>query len=208
MSTSAQLTFVTSSRPEIKSQQTNKSIDYFPYLNNQFLMIAASLNGGNVLQYLITTIKKVNQQFADVTVSESKIWDKIIELGMQFLNHENDQNKKDKTLKIKPILFGERHQPDVLGSIDNISLNVDFGELIVSFCEGLIDNIFEMMSVELMVKSGIETLIGTGSALIKNAILQKILDQKLNDKIQVIFTDGNDAHIGVAMLVNEHFNKI
>lgn len=207
MSTSAQLTFITS-KPEIKSQQTNKSIDYFPYLNNQFLMVAASLNGGNVLQYLITTIKKINQQFADVTVSESKIWEKIIELGIKCLNHEKHQNKKDKTLKIKPTLFGERHEPDVFGSINHISLDVDLGQLIVSFCEGLIENIFQMMSVELMVESGIETLIGTGSALIKNPILQQILDKKLNHKIQVIFTDGNDSHIGVAMLVNDKFNKM
>jgi len=186
--------------PTKKSESENKSIDYFPYFEDRYLSVAASLNGGNVLHAFVRTMKNITEQITDVEVSEEKIWEKLMKCNVSKKNEDQSNNNEDRInnnehkLQVKPTLFGERHNTDLKASIVNISESLELSQIIRAICEGLIENIFEMMSMKYLFEAGIQELIGTGSALLRNAILKDLLETKLN--IPVIYIDGNDADVG------------
>ena len=184
--------------PTKKSQTQNKSIDYFPYLEDKYLSVAASLNGGNVLQLLIASVKNTIKSITDIEVSDNQIWNTI------FKSHQNDlAHINMREIIVKPTLFGERHNPGLKGSIVNISNSFELIELMEAFCKGLIDNIFEMMTIEYLESMGVKQVIGTGSALLKNPILRDALEKKLN--IPVIYIDGNDADVGAVWVAYHYY---
>jgi sedoheptulokinase len=189
--------------PTKKSESENKSIDYFPYFENRYLSVAASLNGGNVLQSFVKTLKSITQQISGVNVSEEKIWDKLLQ-SSENMNSQQKDNDNNKVI-VKPTLFGERHDTNLKASIINISDSLELNEIFGAICSGLIDNIFEMMSIAFLEKAGIQRLIGTGSALLRNPILKDVLERKLN--IPVIYIDGNDADVGSAWVAFAYYSK-
>lgn len=67
--------------------------DYFPYFDARYLAVAASLNGGNVLASMVRGIQKVVSEIADVTVSEEKIWERL----MQLAGEQERDGKKEHT---------------------------------------------------------------------------------------------------------------
>ena len=79
------------------------------------MAVAASLNGGNCLAALV---KMVQEWVVDLglSINQSKIWEKTIKLG-QSVSYD------EKLMKIQPTLFGERHNPELKGSICEIMAN-------------------------------------------------------------------------------------
>lgn len=65
ISTSAQITFVVENY-QPPDKPANTSIEYFPYFKNQYIAIAASLNGGNTLA---TFVKMLQQWTMDLGFS-------------------------------------------------------------------------------------------------------------------------------------------
>ena len=189
--------------PMKKSETQNKSIDYFPYFDDRFLSVAASLNGGNVLQSVITSVKNTIKTISDTEVSDNHIWDKVFKSYENIRIQNKTQNKSE--IKVKPTLFGERHNTSLKGSIVNISNSLDLIDLMEAFCKGLIDNILEMMTIEYLKSAGVQRVIGTGSALLKNPILRESLEKKLN--IPVIYIDGNDADVGAVWVAYNYYCK-
>ncbi|CAG2104277.1 unnamed protein product, partial [Medioppia subpectinata] len=59
---------------------SNSSIDYFPYFDDSYLSVAASLNGGNVLQHLVQFVRNTIKDMADIELSDEQIWAKIFQL--------------------------------------------------------------------------------------------------------------------------------
>lgn len=57
ISTSAQLTYVDPTYNPINKTQSN-CIEYFPYFNDQYLAVAASLNGGNTLAAFVKALQQ------------------------------------------------------------------------------------------------------------------------------------------------------
>ena len=79
------------------------------------MAVAASLNGGNCLAAFV---KMVQEWVVDLglSINQSKIWEKTIKLG-QSVPYD------DKLMTIQPTLFGERHNPELKGSICEIMTN-------------------------------------------------------------------------------------
>lgn len=57
ISTSAQITFVDENYKPA-DRPTTSSIEYFPYFNNKFLAVGASLNGGNALATFVKMLQQ------------------------------------------------------------------------------------------------------------------------------------------------------
>ena len=79
------------------------------------MAVAASLNGGNCLAAFV---KMIQDWVVDLglSINQSKIWEKTIKLG-QSVPYD------DKLMTIQPTLFGERHKPELKGSIGEIMTN-------------------------------------------------------------------------------------
>lgn len=63
ISTSAQITFVVDDFKPKPGPPEDSPVEYFPYFKNQFIAVAASLNGGNSLA---TFVKMIQQWTVDL----------------------------------------------------------------------------------------------------------------------------------------------
>lgn len=187
ISTSAQLAFVVKSI----SYQGYNTIEILPYFNNTYLVVAASLNGGNVLA---TFVKMLQQWMLDFgfSIPQSKVWEKLIPLGLDA------QTTSD--LKIMPLLLGERHAPTAKASVENIDLsNIQLGTVFKSLCESIIQNLHTMMPKDVLKKANIKRIVGNGSGLSRNAVLQRAVEHYYSLPLE--FTSGGDAAKGAAIAV-------
>ncbi|XP_059483457.1 sedoheptulokinase-like [Neocloeon triangulifer] len=191
ISTSAQLGFVMPNdfQPEIKSADEDiSSVQYFPYFDGQYLAVAASLNGGNSLALFV----KILQQWAHelgFSVPQDKVWQRILDLGAA---------NESTTLQINPTLLGERHSPEVRGSASNIDpSNLSLGSVTRSLCQGIISNLLLMMPRDFLVSHGVERILGVGSAMTRNAVLQSEVSKQYELPLEVL--SGGDAALGAGL---------
>lgn len=126
-----------------KSNQTIKSIDFVPFFDeNQFLMIAATLNGGNVLNEFINHLQSIVKVLTKIELRIEDIWDRLIE---SFDSKENYDWQLNRAYRIKPNLFGERFDPNRCCSIEFFHRWPNLLEFVSTLCVGLIKNLIEMM---------------------------------------------------------------
>ncbi|XP_027196167.2 sedoheptulokinase-like [Dermatophagoides pteronyssinus] len=164
-----------------KSQLSIQSYDYYPFKNNEYLLVAPSLNGGNVLQSFMGFIQSTVKCLTNNDLTRAEIWEKLFhQFPTEFSN--NDQSDEENFISIKPTLFGERHD---LNSV--FTVNISGGKqpslfnIINCLCFELIQNVFNMMpnvseTIQNNFKQKIQTkLICTGSVIANNPILQRSL---------------------------------
>ncbi|XP_068246527.1 sedoheptulokinase-like [Palaemon carinicauda] len=164
-------------------------VEYFPFFDDSYLAVAASLNGGNVLATFVRTVQQWSLELG-FQVPQSKIWQRILALG--------EESQSESSLTINPTLFGERHAPDGTATVTNIDLgNVSLGKVTRSLCKGVIANIHSMMPSSMLSENGVTSIIGGGSALMRNKILHKELEDMY--KLPVTLDSHGDAAYGSAL---------
>ena len=165
-----------------------------PYFRSKDLLVAASLNGGNVLSAFVQLISSWQSSLTNSSSSSlDHLWSRLIELGLQ--------SSTSPTLDhFSAALFGERHDPTMSAFVSNIrsmhlsQLN-DIGLVFRSICHWLIENAFEMLGKDAV--STMTSVIGTGSALTRNEVLQKELKEKVHDRVKL--NEHSDAAYGAAL---------
>ncbi|CAK1555611.1 unnamed protein product [Leptosia nina] len=187
ISTSAQLAFVVDGISDVGC----KTVEHLPYFNNTYLLVAASLNGGNVLATFVKMLQQWMLEFG-CPVPQSKLWEKLIALGLEA--------PAATTLKISPLLLGERHSPTARAYVENIDLsNIQLGHVFRSLCDSLIENIHFMMPKEILRDGNIKRIVGNGSGLSRNKVLQRAVEHYYSLPLE--FTCGGDAAKGAAIAV-------
>lgn len=185
ISTSAQLAFVVNNIKDLGCA----TVEHLPYFNNTYLVVAASLNGGNVLATFVKMLQQWMLEFG-FPIPQSKVWDKLIVLGSNA--------PASSTMKITPQLLGERLAPTAKASVENIDLsNIELGQVFRSLCESLIENLHSMMPKEILRNANIRRIVGNGSGLSRNVVLQRAIEQ--NYSLPLEFTSGGDAAKGAAI---------
>ncbi|KAI6214925.1 hypothetical protein M3Y94_00325400 [Aphelenchoides besseyi] len=141
ISTSSQLIFL--SPKLIPSTELPDSLLQTPYFNGKKLVVAASLNGGNVFELLIQKITNFYDELYDQRTerkcSENKIGDIL-----------NEFNSSAQPLRVLPLFYGERHLPYKGAIIDNLSASTTLSDLFGSTAVGIVKNLSEMMSEKYM----------------------------------------------------------
>ncbi|KAG5882947.1 Sedoheptulokinase, partial [Gonioctena quinquepunctata] len=191
ISTSAQLSFVvgnyvpTSGPPEISP------LYHWPYFKNQYVAVAASLNGGNSLATFVKMLQQWIMEFG-FNVPQETIWKIVIGVSSE------DSAKSD--LKIKPTCLGERNNPDLHASVSNIHVgNLGLGNVFRALCRGLLENLHRMMPRDMLHNAKIDRIVGNGSGLARNIVLQMEVQQLY--QLPLVFTTGGDAAKGAALSV-------
>ncbi|XP_041982234.1 sedoheptulokinase-like [Aricia agestis] len=186
ISTSAQLAIVSDSISDLGCN----TIEHLPYFDNKYLVVAASLNGGNVLATFVKMLQQWMLEFG-FHIPQSKVWEKLIALGL---------NASDSNMKISPLLLGERHTPTSKASVENIDLsNIQLASVFKSLCDSLIENLHCMMPKEILQKGKIKRIVGNGSGLSRNVVLQRAVEHYYSLPLE--FTSGGDAARGAAIAV-------
>ncbi|PIO27869.1 hypothetical protein AB205_0149030 [Aquarana catesbeiana] len=128
---------------------------------------------------------------AGLETSDSTIYSKLISAALS--EHET-------RLQISPTLFGERHAPDRVASVSNISpASLSLGHVTRALCQGLIENIHSMLPSQRLKEAGIKRIIGSGSALARNAVLQQELERAFS--FPVFYGKDVDSAVGAAMIM-------
>ncbi|XP_059206938.1 sedoheptulokinase [Centropristis striata] len=191
ISTSAQLTFAMPAdfKPP-DSPQPASSISYFPYFDDSYLAVAASLNGGNVLatfvQMLTSWMKDLGAEMSDLC-----LYEKLIHCAL---------NQETSDLMVSPTILGERHDPLCLGQATNISTtNISLGHVTRALCRGVLDNITSMMPAERLQQAGVSRIVGSGSAIARNEVLRQEVEKAFPQP--VVYGQNADSAVGVAMVL-------
>ena len=121
----------------------------------------------------------------------NKLLEKLLSLGQA--------SPESNTLLISPTILGERHNPSLLASATGISAhNATLGALFRAASEGIVDNVFGMLPPEVLASRGVKRIIGSGSVLSQNPLVQRRLQQVLAGKLEVVQGDESDAAFGAA----------
>ena len=103
-------------------------------------------------------------------------------------------------MKIIPQLLGERHAPIAKASVENIDLsNIQLGHVFRCLCDSLIDNLHNMMPKQILQNANIKRIVGNGSGLSRNAVLQRATEHYYSLPLE--FSSGGDAAKGAAVAV-------
>nr|XP_023027508.1 sedoheptulokinase-like [Leptinotarsa decemlineata] len=189
ISTSAQISFVVENYTPNSGPPEVVPLYYWPYFEKKYVAVAASLNGGNSLATFVKTLQQWTMELG-FNVPQSKIWEKVIALS------SDDSTVSD--LQIKPTCLGERHSPDTSASVSNIHVgNLGLGNVFRALCRGLLENLHSMMPKEILHKAQINRIVGNGSGLSRNKVLQMEVQQLY--QLPLVFTKGGDAAKGAAM---------
>ena len=167
------------------------ALHLLPYFNDCSLIVAAALSGGNVLAFFVKTLKGWLRDLGLEPPSDKYIYERLSVCGI----HEKGAPK----LRINPVLWGERHDPDQKASIkDILPESMSLGNIYNSICFGLLLNIHSMMD-GIFEKYGVKRLVGTGNALLQSKILQGNIQEVFG--VECVICADSDAAVGAAMSV-------
>ena len=203
VSTSSQLCIAINAQEyeNIKSKLPS-SVTINPCIDQKVLLVAASMNGGNVLDKFIETLIEWNEQLGLIETrhesaqqKKDTIWKRLIDLA-----EKNGQSE----LECIPRLFGERHDTDTFASLKNICVgNLKLGKVFTSLCNGLIQNIHDMFPMEILINElGCKRVVATGSGIIKNPIVKKQLEMVFN-QLPIEYKESSDSAFGAALMLRD-----
>ncbi|XP_057272245.1 sedoheptulokinase isoform X2 [Pezoporus wallicus] len=168
----------------------SSAVTYFPYFNGDYLAVAASLNGGNVLATFVDMVAQWAEELG-LQVQESAIYTKIIKAALAQTNSK---------LLIHPTIFGERHVPEQLASVSNIAVSdLSLGHVTRALCRGIIENLCSMLPVKCLMETGVRRVLGSGSALARNEVLRQEVERVF--PFPVVYGKDVDAAMGAAMVM-------
>lgn len=126
-----------------------------------------------------------------VEPTDSCLYEKLITCALK-------QETSD--LKVSPTILGERHAPQRLGQVTNISTsNLSLGHVFRALCRGVLTNISSMMPAERLRQAGVLRIVGSGSALARNQVFRQEVEKVF--PLQVVYGQNADSAAGVAMVV-------
>ncbi|XP_021271195.1 sedoheptulokinase isoform X1 [Numida meleagris] len=191
ISTSAQLTVsMPSGFQPPETPDPSSAVTYFPYFDGDYLAVAASLNGGNVLAAFVDMVARWTEELG-FQVQESAIYAKIIKAALA---------QDDSSLSVRPTIFGERHVPEQLASVTSIAASeLSLGHVTRAVCRGIIENLCSMLPVQRLMESGVRRILGSGSALARNEVLRQEVERIF--PFPVVYGKDVDAAVGAAMVM-------
>ena len=151
------------------------------------------LTGGNVFAVYV---KMLTSWMKDLGVNDSL--PSTDEIYQRILNFA--EKKGSTSLKVVPTFWGERHIPDQRGHMTNVTPeNISLGDIGVALSRGLVENVQKMMSREFLQLHGVQRIVGTGSALMRNQVIQKQVEQVFG--LPLVLRENVDASTGAALAV-------
>lgn len=153
------------------------TLDTRPFPGGGYILVGASLCGGQAFVLLKDFFSQVFQLFTGEVLSESNVYNVMTKVPYK-------KNADD--LPVVETLFdGTRFAPWKRGSIDNISLtNFTPSNLIISFLKGICRELYDFYhDLPEEIKHNKNLIIGSGNALKKNPLLCKTFEEQFNSNV-------------------------
>ena len=158
----------------------NDILDTRPFPGGGYILVGASLCGGNSF--------KILKDFFESTLI---LFSKTSQEREVFYSYANSLDLKsfdnDKLLQVETLFEGTRRNPNLRGSIKNISIsNFTPQNLIFGFFNGVSNELqYYFESVPESIKNKKTKLIGSGNAIRKNSLLCRVLEKNFGYKILI-----------------------
>ena len=132
--------------PDTPHLSIPQSVQEVPYFNSAHLLVAAALGGGNTVSLFVTTLqswlKELGIGSESVGLNFQEMYAKVMESSVE---------KLETTLQVDPRVWGERHAPEVRGSVENVRPdNVSLGDVGSAVVRGIVENLHTMISPRLL----------------------------------------------------------
>ncbi|XP_063152070.1 sedoheptulokinase [Candoia aspera] len=191
ISTSAQLTvFMPPEFQPVESPDPTSPLVYFPYFGNQYLVLAASLNGGNVMATFVNMVVGWMAELG-LEVSESDLYRPMIQAAL---------TQADTHLDICPTIFGERHGPTASASVTGITASeLSLGHVVRALCRGVVRNLHSMLPSESLKEAGAKQIVASGGGLCRNEVMRLEVEKAF--ALPVVYGKVADAAMGVAAVM-------
>ncbi|KAH3885353.1 sedoheptulokinase-like isoform X2 [Dreissena polymorpha] len=179
-------------------QDVPAPVSYFPYFDNGYLAVAASLNGGNILKAFVRMLQQWVGTLG-LTIHEESIWLKLTEIA----SYPEIAEEFSRPV-IHPFLYGERYNPNLTASIsgmreENSTLECIFHAL----CNGLVANLHQMMPLSLLIESGVERVVLTGSVISRQPHVMTCV-KRTYSPLPVMLEIGAEASYGAALVAAKY----
>jgi len=159
---------------------TNDRLDIRPFPGGGYIIVGASLCGGNSF--------KILKDFFENTLN---LFCKTDGYQENFYSYANSLNILDfddnKLLQVETLFEGNRMNPDLRGSIKNISTNNFTPQnLIYGFFNGVSNELlYYFKNLPKNIQNKKTSLIGSGNAIRKNNLLCRILEKNFGYKVSI-----------------------
>lgn len=119
-----------------------------PFFNDRNILVAASLNGGNVLSKFVDLLQRWSTEMG---MEQVPVKDDLFRLLIEKAGEFEAQCSGMCALSVTPTLLGERHTPTMRGSVEGIGPDVpSLGQVFSATCAGLVVNLLAMMPRDLL----------------------------------------------------------
>ncbi len=120
-----------------KSKPGTPAMELRPFFDGKLLAVVAPLCGGQAFAWLVKSLALWMSELGVEAPSEAELYKRLDALAMQA---------KGPALKVCPSFLGERHAPELRGSIGGMGLEpFSVGCLAASLSEGILQNMRSMM---------------------------------------------------------------
>lgn len=148
-----------------------------PYFAGKHLVVAAALTGGNAMAHFVEQLQNWCSELGISTPSKDSIYQSLFASARKI---------ESSSLHVVPLLWGERHLPSGRGAVSDLNTsNSSLGDITHAVCRGIVTNIKEMMPAEVFVSSKVNCIVGCGSALLQNELLQKYVNDEFMLPLQL-----------------------
>ncbi|GHT68008.1 hypothetical protein AGMMS50239_32190 [Bacteroidia bacterium] len=188
---SIHITIGTSSQLSVYSKEYVKieSLDTRPFPGGGYILVGATLCGGQSLVILKEFFEQTLRFFGTEYAGAAGFFEKLASIP-------EDSFPKDLPFT-ETCFYGTRSKPMKRGAITNISaLNLTPENLIISFLNGISSELHAFYElIPDPIKTGKNTLVGSGNSIKKNPLLVKIIERQFGCKL--IFSDyAEEAALG------------
>lgn len=168
--------------------KTVDSLELRPYLDEKYILVGASLNGGAVYSLLKDFFVSIGSSFW--RISKEDLFEKMNKLASKVPKNCNG-------LICYPYFFGERGKNDIRASFVGLNIhNFTAAHLCRAILEGVVKVLYNLYK-----ETGEKRkyIIGSGNAIKKNKVLQEIIKDTFNMDLKLSPYDEEAAY-GAALL--------
>ena len=161
---------------------------YWPYPGGRIAVVAASLSGGAAWAWLVDSLDAWLRDLGVAPPPREALFDKINALGLAA-THE---------LPVRSHFLGERHDPSLTGSIQNLTLSTfTLGALARGLARSIVRTLHEMLPADTLKNRS--RLVGGGNALRRTPLLQDMAETVFGLPL-TLTEDREEAATGAALV--------
>ncbi|KAL5106299.1 Sedoheptulokinase [Taenia crassiceps] len=201
----------------------SKRISVWPFFRpNERIVVAASLNGGNVIERFIKMLRVWCRQLGCPAIETAQIYEKLSHAASGQLEHDESRigaMMSVSEINVDPRLFGERYCESIEvkdyegvepmeavttgASVTNIHPDDVFSlpTIYAAVCRGVVRNLVSMAPPELLVWANVKQLYCMGGALKRNPLLLHQLKSEYSRANVTCASEDNvvEACVGAAL---------